>query len=355
MRDRCIKPSVHFCALFFISVISVLASFQTHAHHGANNSPEMYLADNLLRLEGEISRIFWRNPHPRLMLTTVNDQGEEQEWELEMGSNINGYTAMGIGEDFVQVGDKVKAAGVVSRRDPTQIGLQNLLLPNGQELVTRGENPTLWSDDRISSTRRGPTAAQIREAEESAEGLFRVWGRRTSPRPSPEEYADLLTAEGKALVAQYDYAFNNPELECRSGLAANMFDPVPMQIINNEDHIVIYTEEYDLRRTVYMTEDRPQPSYSNLGYSTGRWDGDTLIVETSHIDWPYFDPYGTPQSDQMSYTETFWVESDDSRLNYKIVATDPVYLTGAIELEREWLWQPGTQIVAFDCAAEVDD
>ena len=78
-----------------------------------------------------------------------------------------------------------------------------------------------------------------------------------------------------------------------------------------------------------------------------------MIVETTHIDWPYFDPYGTPQSDQMSYKEIFSIAVDDSQLNYSIVATDPVNLTGPIELERAWRWQPGTAMVEFDCAAEV--
>ena len=44
-------------------------------HHGSNSSPDLYLAENLLVLEGEISRILWRNPHPRLMLTVVGDDG----------------------------------------------------------------------------------------------------------------------------------------------------------------------------------------------------------------------------------------------------------------------------------------
>jgi hypothetical protein len=337
-----------------VLLITLSIPLAAYSHHGANNNPEMYLAENLVRLDGEISQIFWRNPHPRLMLTVIDEQGGEQEWELEMGSNVNGYNAMGIGEDFVQIGDRVRAAGVVSRRDPASIGLQNLLLSNGQELVTRDTSPTLWSDERISSTRRGPTVQQIRAAEESADGFFRVWGRRTGPRPSQGEYLHLFTDEGKELAAQYDFAMDNPELDCRSGLASNMFDPTPMQLINNDDHIVIYTEEYDLKRRVYMTEDRPDPSYSSLGYSTGSMDGESLVVETSHIDWQYFDPYGTPQSKQMTYKETFWIAEDDSRLNYRLEATDLVYTTGTIQLERAWLWQPGTQMVPFDCAAEVD-
>jgi hypothetical protein len=44
------------------------------SHHGSNSNPDLYLAENLLRLEGEITTIFWRNPHPRLMLKVVDEQ-----------------------------------------------------------------------------------------------------------------------------------------------------------------------------------------------------------------------------------------------------------------------------------------
>ena len=86
--------------------------------------------------------------------------------------------------------------------------------------------------------------------------------------------------------------------------------------------------------------------------TVGRWEGDTLVVETTHIDWPYFDPYGTPQSDQMSYVETFRVADDDSRLDYTLVATGPVMFREPVRLERSWLWQPGLEMYEFDCVAE---
>ncbi|MBT5560604.1 MAG: hypothetical protein HOJ88_12005 [Proteobacteria bacterium] len=339
--------------LTWLILLGLGSSSAVLAHHGSNSNPDLYLAENLLRLEGEISTVFWRNPHPRLMLKVIDEQGAEKEWELEMGGSLNSYAAQDITKDFIKVGDKVKAAGVVSMRDPNTIGLINLLLPNGEEMVNGNRRPLLWSTERMEMSRKpfDPTAVQA--AKDSADGFFRVWGRRTSPRPSPEEYAALLTEVGRARAAEYFAPTDNPELECRSGVPTNMFDPTPMEIIDDGDRILIHTEEHDLVRTVHMTEDRPEPVASNLGYSVGYYEGEKLIVDTTHIEWPYFDPYGTPQSDQMSYKETFWIAADDSQLNYSIVATDPVNLTAPIVLERAWRWQPGTAMVQFDCAAEV--
>ena len=324
-------------------------------HHGSNSNPDLYLAENLLVLEGEISRILWRNPHPRLMLTVVGDDGAQTDWELEMPGSINGLIANGLDEDFVRIGERVRAAGVVSRRDPTSIGLLHLLLPSGEEYVS-GNRENLWSEERVATRRDTPSPAAVRAAEESADGIFRVWGPRTSPRPAPQKYAGLLTEHGQEMAARYYGPRDNPEFECQTGIPTHMFDPVPMEITDGGDRIHIHAEEYNMRRVVYLTEDRPEPEPSSVGYSTGRWEGDTLVVETTHIDWPYFDPYGTPQSDRMSYVETFRVADDGSRLDYTIVATDPVMFTDPVELERGWRWQPGLQMVEdFDCVADWDD
>lgn len=320
-------------------------------HHGSNSNPALYLAENLVELEGEISRVFWQNPHPRLMLTVTGADGEATEWELEMGGSVNSYSSQGIGRDFVSVGEQVRAAGVVSRRDPTSIGLLHLLLPSGAEHVN-GNRELRWSDERLAMTRRSLDPDAVRAAQESADGIFRVWGRRTSGRPHPEEYADLLTERGRELAAQYYGPTDNPEFECRTGIPTHMFDPTPMEVTDGGDRIHIETLEYNVKRVIYLTDNRPEPTPSNVGYSLGRWEGDTLIVETTHIDWPYFDPYGTPQSDQMSYVETFRVADDESRLDYTIVATDPVMFSAPVNLARSWLWQPGTEMVEFNCVAE---
>ncbi len=56
-------------------------------------------------------------------------------------------------------------------------------------------------------------------------------------------------------------------------------------------------------------EDGSKETWEIESMSPGRWEGGTFVAETTHIDWPYFDPYGTPQSDRMSYVETFRVAS----------------------------------------------
>ena len=336
-------------------IVSPFFPLAAVAHHGNNANPDLYLADNLLELEGEIIEIFWRNPHPRLRLSVLNDDQESAVWELEMALSLYAFRRMGITADFVQVGDRVKAAGVVSRRDPRSIGLLHLLLPSGQELVS-GNRENRWSDVRVATTTRAFDPGRVRAAEEAADGIFRVWGRRVGPpRSRASDYADLLTEHGRNLAAAFNPVTDWPELDCRIGSPTQMFGPTPMEITDGGDRIHIRTQEYDVRRVIYLGEDRPEPVPSNVGYSVGHWEEETLVVSTSHIDWPYFDADGTPQSDQMSYTERFTVSDDGSQLNYSIVANDPIVFTAPVELERAWLWEPGIELMPYDCVAQWGD
>ena len=327
-------------ALFAFALLVIPAT--SFAHHGPNSNPALYLADNLIEFEGEVSGVLWRNPHPRLMVTVTDENGVEDEWELEFGGQAFSYVGDGIDQNYFKEGDQVKAAGVVSRRDPRSIGLLHLLLPNGHEMV-EGNREARWSEERIGRnfTRFEPSEEEIRAAEESADGIFRIWGQRMGGRPSLTLYADLMNDHGRELASQFYAPRDNPELECRTGIPTHMFDPGAMEVRNDGDQIYMQTSEYNVERIVYMTEDRPEPTPSSVGYSVGHWEGDTLVVETSHIDWPYFDPYGTPQSDQMQYVETFRVADDGESLEYTLVATDPVNFDEPIELSRGWAWQPG--------------
>lgn len=343
-------------AAVIMVIFCLIPSGLVFGHHGPNSNPALYLPENLVEFEGEVSGVLWRNPHPRVMITVVGDDGNEQEWELEFGGQQRSYLGDGIDGDYFKIGDRLRAAGVVSRRDPRSIGLLHLLLPNGNEIVEGRRNPR-WSDERIGRTFGTFEASdeEIRAAQEAADGIFRTWGNRIGGRPALNSYSGLLTERGREVAATFYAPTDNPELECRTGIPTFMFDPSFMELRNDGDSIYMELSEYNITRTIYMTDDRPQPTPSNVGYSVGRFEGDTLIVETSHIDWPYFDPYGTPQSNQMSYVETFTVADDDSQLNYTFVATDPIMFTEPVKLTRAWGWQPGREIPEFDCVADWEE
>ena len=86
-----------------------------------------------------------------------------------------------------------------------------------------------------------------------------------------------------------------------------------------------------------------------LGYSVGHWEGRTLVVNTSRIDWRYFDPSGVPQGSAMMIIEQFTPTADGSRLDYTMRVTDPETFTEPVELHRAWVNRPGEQVKPYNC------
>ena len=87
-----------------------------------------------------------------------------------------------------------------------------------------------------------------------------------------------------------------------------------------------------------------------LGYSVGRFDGETLVVTTTNISWPHFNQAGIPQSSQSVITEHFTSTEDGSVLAYAMTVTDPVNFTRPVELSKKMLYIPSETLLPFGCA-----
>ena len=105
-----------------------------------------------------------------------------------------------------------------------------------------------------------------------------------------------------------------------------MIQPVPVEIIDNGDTLTLNNAYYFSSRTIYIDSEPTDLAPSRLGVSGGRWENDSLIVETDHISAPSFNGAGVLQSDQMKIIERFTLSDDQSRLDYEMVMTDPVAL-----------------------------
>jgi hypothetical protein len=80
--------------------------------------------------------------------------------------------------------------------------------------------------------------------------------------------------------------------------------------------------------TIWM-DGRPHPSkyaeHTRGGFTTGRWEGDTLVAETTHMKAGFLRKNGPPSSDQATMTSRFWRHGDI--LTVLAVVDDPIYLT----------------------------
>jgi hypothetical protein len=143
-----------------------------------------------------------------------------------------------------------------------------------------------------------------------------------------------------------------PQIITRSGRYAIRF-------VQAGADIVLKNEYRELDRFIYMTAEAATETRAPtpLGYSTGRWDGDSLIVTTTDISWPYFQLYGlegVPQSLEATIVERFTANADGTGLTYDISATDPRTFTETVTAEgyRTFRWEPGFEFLPQDCVLE---
>lgn len=327
-------------------MLVVLPTF-VQAHHSTR---AFYDRDASAEIEGTIASVFWRNPHVGLSLLVRNQQGQEERWELE-GGTINTLRRRGYSEATFAIGDRVRVAGAPSSRGLNALFITNMLLANGQEVVfTDQPRPLLWttpSEGPASTAQDGSDARVL--GEQAAPDIFRVWSLGQIYRL---EAPLALTNAAIASKRTWDQARDDPSLRCEPpGMPNAILNPYPIEFIDEGDRIRLRIEEWDGVRLIDMSDSiAPEaPAPSRLGYSTGAWDGDTLIVRTSRIDAPYLDDSGTPMSADAQIVERFSLRREDGRLDYEVTVSDPAYLAEPAVWIAHWIWRPAIQIQTFDC------
>jgi hypothetical protein len=326
----------------------------------AHHSTAEYDSTKVVEAEGEVTKVLWQNPHIRIEISTQRFDGVAQLWSLE-GQNPTDLDRANVSRDILKVGDTVKFAGNASTRRERRMYVTNVLLPDQTELVLRANAAVRWSPDRYLSHRQA-TIDPKRAAADRGEGIFRVW--LPTAQATPEWAADPpLTPAARAAWQSYDATRDDPVIDCtapgmpqvitRSGRYAIRFERAGADI-------VLKNEYREIDRVIHMAAGSAGPQRrapTPLGYSTGRWDGESLVVTTTDIDWPYFQLYGlegVPQSVEMQIVERFTPSVDGQTMTYDIEATDPRTFTRTVTATgyRTFTWRPGFEFLPQDCVLE---
>jgi len=139
-----------------------------------------------------------------------------------------------------------------------------------------------------------------------------------------------------------DYAEQRGVGGCVSkDLWTQMGAPYPIQLIDKGDTVIIHAEEYDTIRPVQMAAEHNDPGTvkNNMGYSTGRWVGDTLLVTTSFR--------GSNSPIQMH--ESFTLSADHSRLNHTQIVINPASSNLPTVNAKWWGYVPNSYVQPYDC------
>jgi hypothetical protein len=165
--------------------------------------------------------------------------------------------------------------------------------------------------------------------------------------PMTDEARKIHAARATGLLG-----WEEPDAHCLpQGVPKINQAPVPFKIVQTDQLIVLVYEAFNLWRQVHLDgrefADDLNPSW--LGYSKGRWDGDTLVVETRGLNGKqWLDHGGLPASDKLTVVERFR-RPTVGRLEIEYTINDPTYYTKPWTAVTNARFTLGTELFEFIC------
>jgi len=148
------------------------------------------------------------------------------------------------------------------------------------------------------------------------------------------------------------------ELQCyRPGVPRANNMPYPFQIFQTPEEILIVYEFKGALRSIHMNSGEGAPGDTWMGWSNGRWDGNTLVVDVTGFNGnTWFDRAGNFHSDALHVVER-WTRISPYHMRYEATLEDPKVFT------RPWKMgftlyrhvEANAQLVEFNCVPFVEE
>jgi hypothetical protein len=252
-------------------------------------------------------------------------------------------------------GTVLTVTGSQSRHNPYMCFFDSVELDDGRVLSVNGP--------RGDAAQRGVQAALP-----ARKDIFGTWLLVPANRPTsgPQPMMQYLTPAGERAVAAYDPFRDDPTFRCDPvAIRRVWFAPgTPLEIVRDgADRVLLRHEWMDVERIVHLNEtehpaDGPRTS---LGHSIGRFEGDTLVVETAnysegvlnqYVEQPGQPTKGLLHSAALRSVERISFDTAAQRLKVEIDLEDPEYFTRPFETARAEYAPSSLALEPFNCSPE---
>ncbi len=135
------------------------------------------------------------------------------------------------------------------------------------------------------------------------------------------------------------------------GMPRLMESPYPIEIVQTPGRITFLHEVAHEVRRIWLNRSHPQgPRPTFLGDSVGRWDGDTLVVDTVGLnDRTFIDDEGSSHSTKLHLVERYRKIDGGSKLELLMTVEDPVTLEHEYSYRRIYHWRPDVRPQEYVC------
>ena len=322
----------------FAAMAVLSSASQVDAHHGftAHFDPE-----NIIRIEGTLKEFRFINPHSYIRIDTFDASGTPIVYTCDLQAKTQ-LIRRGVDERLFTVGEPIVVEGFQARRDP--LGCEF-----GVGHFADGSSFTMRSLDRASTL----FASDIEVTPENTT-IFGNWIRAgmtgdASGRGQSSGY-DSITEAALAVSADFDPIVDNPKVHCQPGSPVLLWGApgLATSITQVGADIHIYHENMDTTRIIHMnrTEIPAGIEATDIGYSLGRLEGETLVIDSSNFAAGVLNG-SNPNSDQMTVQERI-TTLDNGRLNISWIVTDPLFYSEQIT-GSQTLQPIDQEIIPYEC------
>jgi len=356
-----------------VLAVAAIPAFPALAHH----SNSAYQVDEIITLTGTVTEWRWSNPHTWLYMTVEGADGREQVWAVE-GRAPGVLGRAGWDRDILEPGETVTVHASPAK-DGSLVGIiarvtkaDGTILGNRPDFTPAGPAPALAASAAPAAggvpdfsgvyypyneaggapppRQDGPPPPPTRSAPTSDGSQGR---RPNDPKLTPEYLARWEVIAASRIAGSYEY--DNIANCLPPGMPSMMGMAYGMEILQTPDKITFFSEHQDALRRVYLDGREPSehvladPTYA--GYSTGHWEGDTLVVDTVAITTKSFIDSASPHSDKMTVHERIrFVEP--GVLEDRITVRDPEALEEPWQVTRRYqkAVYPNDELREFACA-----
>jgi hypothetical protein len=316
---------------------ALIATEPVVAHH----SPARFDTDQVITVEGVVTEYEWANPHVYIYVEQTTDAGDAIDWEVE-GTPPAILRRQGWSENTLRVGDRVVVTGNPARSS------KGLFLTGLQR-----EGSTLY--DRQSGLTQLASAGATSEA--AGEGLAGTWVTLLALEVQAKFFPQSLqpTEKGAAAIASFDEATMHPGISCVPFTAPlTMIIPDVKRIVAGDGVVRIASEFDGAERTIHLSAAVPNGAERSVqGRSIGRWEGESLVVDTTlFADHALGNGFGLPSGAEKRLVERFTPNAERTGLTYQFELVDPEFLAMPMTGELQWAYRPDLQFAPEDCNPE---
>jgi len=161
-----------------------------------------------------------------------------------------------------------------------------------------------------------------------------------------------LTPAGELAVAQFDEATMNASANCAKTASPFIMIVPDIKKIELQDDIVRITDDYDgAERQIFMgVQNHNGAAISSQGHSIGRWEDNTLIIDTANFADDYMgNGWGLPSGSQKHLVEYLTLNDDMRSLTYRFELTDPEFMTAPLTGSVQWKYGTNTDFLVEEC------